>query len=400
MRTANTRLYCPVRTVSYGRPSGVRVRQRGETTPAASPCRPSAPIVKQQTSPVTPVTTQPSVAPKKTTNHPVKAAMPAKSAIKKEVFMPPLVHNAKKDSTAPAVRARRVMSPQQQKAQMTAQRATSTPKRRALARPSRRLARSARLLMALEKKAAVTKKPPRLQLKVMRSAARSMKRAGLWRPSVVQVAAVAVLLVSGYVAADAWLVNRQVRQDLQETVAAAQGDYDGNARQAAEGKDETPISANAIANYRVAADLPRMVMIDKISARARVLPMGVNNDGSMQAPLNAFDAGWYTGAVKPGQRGASVIIAHEFGPTQAGLFHKLNTLQNGDIVKVERGDGSVLQYQVVATKTASLQDVDMNEFIRPAQGVDEGLNLMSCTGQWVRGENTRSHRVMVFTKRI
>lgn len=384
MRTASPRYYCPERTVSYGRPTGIRVQQRGATTPAASPCPPPAPAVKPPTSPSTQahVTPQAALAQLKKAPKAASSVTPQPNTSPRRQSQPTasVKRSPAKPSVSPSVKRSRADSAQRQ----------------------RRLARSARLLLRLEQRAGVVKKQPKQRFRhAARRAKAVVKRLSL---SPLQAVAMVVVLVSAYVAVDAWLVNQRVKGDLQETVAAAQSastaDSPSEARQAAEGKDETPIPQDVVAKYRVAADLPRVVRIDKIGARARVLPMGVNNDGSMQAPLNAFDAGWYTGGVKPGQRGASIIIGHEFGPTRGGLFQKLNTMQAGDVVTVERGDGSVLKYQVVSTKTASLQNIDMNEFIRPANGVDEGLNLMSCTGEWVRGANTRSHRFMVFTKRI
>lgn len=275
-----------------------------------------------------------------------------------------------------------------------ASRSARAPSRQA--QLSQRLVRSARILYLLEKKAAVGKHSRQHSKKFAH-----LRSMAAWRPSLLQTTAIIAIAISVYLSVDSWLLNRQVKYDLRQTVAAAQGDETNqDTRQAAEGKDETPISRDVIANYRVAPDLPRVVTIDKLQAKARVLPMSVNNDGSMQAPLNSYDAGWYTGGVKPGQRGAAAIVAHELGPTRGGLFEKLDTLKAGDAVQVERGDGSVLNYRVVATKTVKLEQVNMDEFLRPANGVDEGLNLMSCAGKWIRNAQTRSHRVMVFTKRV
>ena len=67
------------------------------------------------------------------------------------------------------------------------------------------------------------------------------------------------------------------------------------------------------------------------------MPMPVNGDGSMQAPINIYDAGWYTGGVRPGDKGAAVIDAHASGPTRQGLFAYLDTLKQGDNIIVEKG---------------------------------------------------------------
>ena len=117
-------------------------------------------------------------------------------------------------------------------------------------------------------------------------------------------------------------------------------------------------------------------------------------------PVNIFDTGWYTGSVKPGQPGASIIIGHASGMTLGGIFNKLESLNVGDTVSVERGNGQMLRYQVVKKQIIKLSDVDMNSFMRPADGVSEGLNLMTCAGEWIKNSQTRDHRAMIFTKRI
>ena len=126
--------------------------------------------------------------------------------------------------------------------------------------------------------------------------------------------------------------------------------------------------------------------------------MGVNKDGSMQSPINAYDAGWYTGSVRPGQLGAAAIVGHASGPTREGLFAYLDKLKAGDIVEIERGDGTKLTYSVVKTETVALKNVDMNKFLRPVDGEAEGLNLMTCAGSWVESSKTRDQRVIVYTK--
>ena len=63
-------------------------------------------------------------------------------------------------------------------------------------------------------------------------------------------------------------------------------------------------------------------------------------------------------------------------------------------------NGQMLRYQVVKKQIIKLSDVDMNSFMRPADGVSEGLNLMTCAGEWIKNSQTRDHRAMIFTKRI
>lgn len=172
------------------------------------------------------------------------------------------------------------------------------------------------------------------------------------------------------------------------------------ARQEVEGREEVVVAPDALAGYTVAPDQPRLLMIDKINIRARVLPMGINPDNSMQAPVNIFDSGWYDRSAKPGEAGASVIDAHASGPTRQGLFAYLDTLVQGDRVKVERGDGEVLEYEVIAVETTPLDSIDMEKVLRPYGDATEGLNLITCAGRWLQNQQTYDQRAIVYTKRV
>lgn len=172
------------------------------------------------------------------------------------------------------------------------------------------------------------------------------------------------------------------------------------ARQQVEGREEVPVAPDALAGYTVAADEPRILTINSIDVRARILPMGVNPDNSMQAPINIYDSGWYNRSAKPGQPGASVIDAHASGPTRQGLFAYLDTLKQGDRVSVERGDGEVLNYEVMAVETVPLSAIDMEKVLQPYSDAIEALNLITCAGQWLQDQRTYDQRAIVYTKRI
>ena len=264
------------------------------------------------------------------------------------------------------------------------------------ARINKRLARSARLLIICKKSIANGCRDSK-----KRRTKRYLQNilGSNFCKKVPSFAASALLIISIYSFADSWLLNNRIKNAVNATPVAARSDNLDD-RKNSEGKDETKVSDDAIAKYKVAADLPRVITIEKLGVKARVLQMNVNSDGSMQSPINIFDAGWYTGSVKPGQLGASIIIGHASGTTSGGVFNKLESLNAGDTISVERGDGKILRYQVIKKQTVKLSDVDMNSFIRPADGVSEGLNLMTCAGEWIKNSQTRNSRVMIFTKRI
>ncbi len=205
-----------------------------------------------------------------------------------------------------------------------------------------------------------------------------------------------VLVVTGCVSVDTWLTNRRVKQELMAmSVSDAPED-----RIAAEGRDEKEVTDSVVDSYQVAPDVPRVITIEKANVRARLLPMGVNSDNSMQAPLNIFDAGWYTSSAKLGEPGATVVDAHASGPTREGLFAYIDTLKPGDSISVERGDGKVFQYKVANTETVPLSKVDMRKVMKPYGDNTTGLNLITCAGSWLKGQRTYDHRIIVYAEPV
>lgn len=203
----------------------------------------------------------------------------------------------------------------------------------------------------------------------------------------------------GAISLEFYRYAKQTQQYKDEVSAGKQADATPEQRQLAEGKDEAESTPDALSGYKVEASHPRVILIDSIDLRGRILPMGLNPDKSVQAPINIFDAGWYTGSAKPGEKGAAVIDGHASGPSRKGLFAYVETLANGDRLKIERGDGSLLEYEVVGKKEYDYKNVDMAEVLRVHEG-DEGANLITCTGAWVDSEKTFDKRVVVFTRRV
>lgn len=207
---------------------------------------------------------------------------------------------------------------------------------------------------------------------------------------------IGVLSVTGYVSIDTWLTNREVKQ----VVAEKQQASTQQSMVLGEGEDETQVAPSAIDSYSVAADLPRVLSIDSLKIKARILPMSVNADGAMQAPVNIFDSGWYSASAKPGIPGATLIDAHASGATRQGLFAYLDTLKIGETLSLERGDGQKFNYAVTHVETVPLKEVDMAKVLKPYGAAEEGLNLITCTGTWIPDQKTYDHRVIVYTKRV
>ncbi len=153
-----------------------------------------------------------------------------------------------------------------------------------------------------------------------------------------------------------------------------------------------------VQEYKVAADRPRYLTVEKLGVtNARILPMSVNANGELDTPQNIFDVGWYENSGKPGQGGTMVIDGHNGGPHVHGVFKNLPNLAKKDIIKVERGDGTVFKYEVVENVTISLEEADKymtTASVSPEYG-KESVTLISCTGEWSQSRETYLSRQFV-----
>lgn len=216
----------------------------------------------------------------------------------------------------------------------------------------------------------------------------------------VTVLMIVIIIIAGYVAITAWMGNSTASTQAEAEVQGNTSSADTALVGAEEGQDESKITESILTNYTVAPDLPRALYVEKLNIAARVLPMSLNAAGNIQAPLNIYDAGWYTGSVKPGETGAMFIDGHASGPTREGLFAYLDTLKVNDELQIEKGDGSKLTYKVVHVETVPLADVDMKKVLLPYGNASKAMNLMTCTGEWLPREKTYDHRVLVYTEQV
>lgn len=162
-------------------------------------------------------------------------------------------------------------------------------------------------------------------------------------------------------------------------------------------------SKQATDNYHVAPTLPRYISIPAINIpNTEVLSLGLDNNGAIDVPGSSYVTGWYKGSAKPGEQGAMFIYGHVAGWYKGGIFYNLKQLHAGDIINITRGDNTVYTYEVVTSKVYPYKSVDMHAVLTPIVKNTPGLNLMTCTGNIVKGSNpvTFDERLVVFTKLV
>ncbi len=124
------------------------------------------------------------------------------------------------------------------------------------------------------------------------------------------------------------------------------------------------------------------------------------SNGAIGVPDNIYETGWYDGSSRPGQVGAMFIYGHVSSWTANGIFYNLKKLQPGDGITITRGDNTTYTYKVVASKVYPYNAVDMNAALSPIDKTKPGLNLMTCTGQVIKGTSDFNERLVVFTSLV
>lgn len=142
---------------------------------------------------------------------------------------------------------------------------------------------------------------------------------------------------------------------------------------------------------------PVRLIVPSLMIDAAVQHVGVTAEGNMAVPSNFSDVGWYKYGVVPGGAGSSVLAGHvDNGLRLAGVFKRLNELQEGDEVVVERADGERVIFVVIGQRTYPYNEVPTEIIFNPSGS--PRLNLITCEGAWVQALKTYDERLVIFTK--
>jgi LPXTG-site transpeptidase (sortase) family protein len=144
---------------------------------------------------------------------------------------------------------------------------------------------------------------------------------------------------------------------------------------------------------------PVRLSIPALDVDAQVQQVGVNAKGEMGIPSNFKDVAWYRLGTVPGQLGSAVIAGHlDNGLGLPGVFKELGNLKKGDEVLVTARDGSILRFIVEDVAHYPYDASPLQKIF--AQKDAAWLNLITCSGDWIKGKQTYSERIVVYTRYV
>ncbi|RII20267.1 Sortase family protein [Streptomyces sp. YIM 130001] len=145
--------------------------------------------------------------------------------------------------------------------------------------------------------------------------------------------------------------------------------------------------------------LAQRVKIPAIQVDAPIQPVGLDAEGFVDAPPpeQANLAGWFTGAVSPGEKGTSVVVGHVDNNAGPAVFYGLGSVEKGNRVEVTRGDGKTAVFEVYG-----IEVFDKNNFpgdkVYGSSGKPE-LRVITCGGGFSKS-NGYDGNVVVFARMV
>lgn len=142
---------------------------------------------------------------------------------------------------------------------------------------------------------------------------------------------------------------------------------------------------------------PDRVRIPAIQVDAPVVPVGLDTNGWVGAPPpdDANLAGWFTGAVSPGEKGTAVVVGHVDNKQGPAVFYGLGALKKGNRVEVLRKDGRTAVFEIYGVELFAKADFPGDRVYR-SKGTPE-LRVITCGGGFSK-QNGYDGNVVVFAR--
>lgn len=139
---------------------------------------------------------------------------------------------------------------------------------------------------------------------------------------------------------------------------------------------------------------PVRIGIPALGIHTRLIGLRKERSGALQVPEDAQQAGWYSQGFAPGDDGPAVIVGHVDSYRGPGIFHRLETMAEGELISIRRADGSLAVFQVQSVESYAKRDFPTERVYR-GDG-EPGLRLVTCGGEFDRGAGSYLNNVVVY----
>lgn len=146
------------------------------------------------------------------------------------------------------------------------------------------------------------------------------------------------------------------------------------------------------------APITRLI-IAAAKINAPVVVKGVDEQGVMQSPDNAYETVWYNFSAHPGWPGNAVFAGHvDYIHVGEAVFWNLKDLNPGDLVEVQLADGTVYKYSVISKWQYDSSTAPVDQIVGPTP--NQTVTLITCSGTFNQATHQYDKRLVVRAQRI
>jgi sortase (surface protein transpeptidase) len=156
--------------------------------------------------------------------------------------------------------------------------------------------------------------------------------------------------------------------------------------------DEGP-APTRVAGRQEPVGRPVSIAIPAAGVQARVVPVGLRPDRTMEVPAVGL-AGWYEVGPRPGEAGPAVIVGHVDSRSGPAVFFRLGELQRGDRILVGQAGGVARSFVVQRVERSAKEALPVERiWNRTRQPV---LRLITCGGSFDRSTGHYRDNIVVY----
>jgi LPXTG-site transpeptidase (sortase) family protein len=141
------------------------------------------------------------------------------------------------------------------------------------------------------------------------------------------------------------------------------------------------------------------LIIENAKVDAPVVEKGIDANGVMESPDNAYDTVWYDFSARPGTSGNAVFAGHvDYIRVGKAVFWNLKDLNEGDLVQVRLADGTVYKYTVVSKRQYDSSSASVDDIVGPTP--KQSVTLITCSGTFNSATHQYDKRLVVRAERV
>jgi sortase (surface protein transpeptidase) len=128
-----------------------------------------------------------------------------------------------------------------------------------------------------------------------------------------------------------------------------------------------------------------------------ITPLTIN-EGTLEVPDQAYQAGWYKDSPAPGELGPAIVVGHYDWEDGPALFINLHAIQIGQFIHIIRDDQTEVKFVVSDVKQYDRKYIPAEQTYGNSDYA--GLRLMTCAGYFDKDLNSYSDNIIVYAQLI